>query len=103
MDVYVSKLKDKLISCNNDLVATYNEIDKLKDSINSYLKSEEFSCSSFINNNSIKTSIKKLVSDKKLLSYFERLISELSKIGYVKLSSRTDTRVNRKNLNCKKF
>ncbi len=98
MDVYVSKLKDKLISCNNDLVATNNEIDKLKDSINSYLKSEEFSCSSFINNNSIKTSIKKLVSDKKLLSYFERLISELSKVGYVKLSSRTDARVNRKKL-----
>jgi len=98
MDVYVSKLKDRLISYNNNLIAKSNEIDKLKDSIYSYVRRENFPYPNFINNNSIKTLIKKLVSDKKLLSSFERLISELSRIEYVKLGSRTDTGVNRKKL-----
>lgn len=98
MENYLSDLKKRLVDYNNLLIQRNNDISKLENMINDYFKKDDFLYANFINNVSIKTAVQKFVADKKLLSSFNEITKELSKMDYVKLSSRLDAKANRRKI-----
>ncbi len=93
MDAYIKQIKDRVINYNNELISRNNLINKLKGDINSYLNAQNFSYHDFITNKSIRIIIGNLVEDKKLVDNFNKAVSDLLQVDWIKLVSNLDKNV----------